>query len=242
MVYFIFPIAEVGDFWCNNRMMKKLAIGLAAMMLAMGAAEARIYRVHSSTDSSRQCEWKNCENFVGPGFRYCKRCQELARKYQLEREQAVRELMELLKGCDLPAAKGGIRKFFGYEPGSLYEIPRKLTERMCFDKDGELVVTNKLAKPFRQCNKVELKYSRFNLALYQITLFSSPDVRADRVMAEEEKTAIGRELVELFNGQITMPYPGRYEIKGAQGRQRLERRTSERRRRRRSWRTTIRRC
>ena len=208
--------------------MKKILTILAITVLAMEAgAEIKPLSVYSghhinqvphTTGSSKRCATPACDNFVGAGKVYCASCQEKLQKAQREREREVRELLAHGKDWEVQACAGGIKEICGCTLGEKY----KLSGKMCFDQDGNLVVTNKLAKPFRQCDKVELKYSKNNLALYQITAFSAPDVKADAEMAKEEKLAMEKAVYERFKGMVTIYCSGQIQVPQTRGRQQLE--------------------
>lgn len=80
-----------------------------------------------------------------------------------------------------------IESLCGYEIGSV----AKVSWRPNLDKDGNIVVTEKLKKPFRKCTHVELKYSKANHALYSIRVFAPAQkkVTDDEAWAEVETMA-----------------------------------------------------
>ena len=80
-----------------------------------------------------------------------------------------------------------IESLCGYEIGSV----AKVSWRPNLDKDGNIVVTEKLKKPFRKCTHVELKYSKVNHALYSIRVFAPAQkkVTDDEAWAEVETMA-----------------------------------------------------
>ena len=84
--------------------------------------------------------------------------------------------------------KGRIESFCGYELGSIMKLPAEPT----LDKHGNIIVTEKLKKPFHKCSQVELKYSKVNHALYSIRLFSPP----------QEKRMSDAEVTSELNGML----------------------------------------
>ena len=82
---------------------------------------------------------------------------------------------------------GRIESLCGYEIGA----GAKVSWRPNLDKDGNIVVTEKLKKPFRKCTHVELKYSKVNHALYSIRVFAPAQkkVTDDEAWAEVETMA-----------------------------------------------------
>lgn len=80
-----------------------------------------------------------------------------------------------------------IESLCGYEIGAV----AKVSWRPNLDKDGNIVVTEKLKKPFRKCTHVELKYSKVNHALYSIRVFAPAQkkVTDDEAWAEVETMA-----------------------------------------------------
>jgi hypothetical protein len=57
---------------------------------------------------------------------------------------------------------GRIMSLCGFEIGEIAKVPR----HPVLDTDGNIVMTGKLAKPFRKCTQYEVKYSKVNHALY----------------------------------------------------------------------------
>ena len=78
--------------------------------------------------------------------------------------------------------KGRAESFCGYKLGAIVKLPAKPT----LDKHGNIIVTERLKKPFHTCSQVELKYSKVNHALYSIRLFSPPQ---EKRMSDEEVTS-----------------------------------------------------
>lgn len=82
---------------------------------------------------------------------------------------------------------GRIESLCGYEIGAV----AKASWRPKLDEDGNIVVTERLKKPFRKCTHVELKYSKVNHALYSIRVFAPAQkkVTDDEAWAEVETMA-----------------------------------------------------
>ena len=80
-----------------------------------------------------------------------------------------------------------IESLCGFEIGEIAKLPRHPT----LDKDGNIVMTGKLTKPFRKCTQYELKYSKSNHALYSIRVFSPAQKKMDddAVWAEVKEMA-----------------------------------------------------
>ncbi len=74
--------------------------------------------------------------------------------------------------------KNRIDSLCGYELGLVVKVPVRPT----LDDDGNILITQRLKKPFRKCTQATLSYSRINHALYGIKLFSD----GDRKMTDDE--------------------------------------------------------
>lgn len=86
----------------------------------------------------------------------------------------------------------------GYEIGSIVKILR----RPHFDKDGNIVITQKLKTPFRKCTQVELKYSKVNHALYSIRVFAPAQKNMTDEVALAEVEAMCSALKAKFGEKI----------------------------------------
>ena len=93
--------------------------------------------------------------------------------------------------------KGRLKSFCGYELGSIMKRPAKPT----LDKHGNIIVTEKLRKPFRKCSQVELKYLKVNHALYSIRLFSPPQ---ENRMSDEEVTSELNGMLDEFKAKLEL--------------------------------------
>ena len=86
----------------------------------------------------------------------------------------------------------------GYEIGSIVKILR----RPHFDKDGNIVITQKLKTSFRKCTQVELKYSKVNHALYSIRVFAPAQKNVTDEVALAEVEAMCSALKAKFGEKI----------------------------------------
>lgn len=95
--------------------------------------------------------------------------------------------------------KGRIRSFLGYELGTIIKLPANPT----LDKHGNIILTEKLKKPFCDCSDVELRYSSINHALYSIRAFTPLQKKE---MSDEEVTSelngIAEKLKVLLGGEV----------------------------------------
>ena len=94
--------------------------------------------------------------------------------------------------------EGRIESLCGYEIGSIAKLPRHPK----LDDDGNIVVVEKLKKPFRKCTQVELKYSKVNHALYYIRLFSTGQKKMDDDAAWSELETISDAIKTKFGAKI----------------------------------------
>ena len=95
----------------------------------------------------------------------------------------------------------------GFEIGEIAKVPR----RPVLDKDGNIVMTGKLAKPFRKCTQYELTYSKVNHALYSIRIFSPAQKKMDdeaaaaelEAMTDAVKAKFGDKIASIIRGPST---------------------------------------
>jgi hypothetical protein len=80
----------------------------------------------------------------------------------------------------------------------------KASWRPKLDEDGNIVVTERLKKPFRKCTHVELKYSKVNHALYSIRLFAPAQKRVSDEDALAEVEAMADALATKFSGKLSV--------------------------------------
>ena len=83
--------------------------------------------------------------------------------------------------------EGRIASLCGFEIGKIAKLPTHPK----LDKDGNIIMTGKLAKPFRKCTQYELAYSKNNHALYSIRVLSPAQKKMDdeAVWAEVKEMA-----------------------------------------------------
>lgn len=96
-------------------------------------------------------------------------------------------------------AETRIETLCGYELGDVVKLSRKSV----MDADGNIIVTEKLPKPFRKCTHVKLKYSALNHALYSITLYSEADKEMDEDVAWREVETMVALLDKRFSSKIS---------------------------------------
>ena len=101
-----------------------------------------------------------------------KRAQEKAVEKRIAATQARKvelpaDPKRLLKNVNFDAR---ISSLCGYELGTVYRGP--VRDRV--NDEGEIVVVEKLRKPFRTCTNVMLTYSSKTFGLYRIRIFSDP--------------------------------------------------------------------
>jgi hypothetical protein len=96
--------------------------------------------------------------------------------------------------------EGRIDSLCGYEIGAV----AKASWRPKLDEDGNIVVTERLKKPFRKCTHVELKYSKVNHALYSIRLFAPAQKKVSDEDALAEVEAMADALATKFSGKLSV--------------------------------------
>ena len=94
--------------------------------------------------------------------------------------------------------KGRIESLCGFTIGDIAKVPRLPT----LDKDGNIVETGKLAKPFRNCTHYEVKYSASNHALYSICVFSPAIAKMDDDAAAKELDTMATAVKMEFDNKI----------------------------------------
>ena len=93
---------------------------------------------------------------------------------------------------------GRILSLCGFDIGEIAKVP----QHPVLDKDGNIVMTGKLAKPCRKCTQYELKYSKVNHALYSIRVFSPAQKKMDDEAAAAEQEAMSAAVKTKFEGQV----------------------------------------
>ena len=93
---------------------------------------------------------------------------------------------------------GRIMSLCGFEIGEIAKVPRHPQ----LDKDGNIVMTGKLTKPFRKCTQYEIKYSKVNHALYSIRVFSPAQKKMDDEAAAAELAAMAAAVKLKFDDKV----------------------------------------
>ena len=91
-----------------------------------------------------------------------------------------------------------IESLCGFEIGAIAKLPW----RPKLDKDGNIIMTGKLAKPFRKCTQYELTYSKKNHALYSIRIFSPAQKKIDDDAAWAEVKEMAAAVKTKFEGKV----------------------------------------
>ena len=99
---------------------------------------------------------------------------------------------------------GRILSLCGFEIGEIAKVPR----HPVLDKDGNIVMTGKLAKPFRKCTQYEVKYSKVNHALYAIRVFSPAQKKMDDEAVTAEQEAMSEAVKTKFEGKVLSWWKG----------------------------------
>ena len=94
--------------------------------------------------------------------------------------------------------EGRIESLCGFEIGKIAKLPTHPK----LDKDGNIVMTGKLAKPFRKCTQYELTYSKNNHALYSIRVFSPAQKKIDDEAAWAEVKEMAAAVKAKFGEKI----------------------------------------
>ena len=94
---------------------------------------------------------------------------------------------------------GRILSLCGFEIGEIAKVSR----HPVLDKDGNIVMTGKLAKPFRKCTQYELKYSKVNHALYAIRVFSPAQKKMDDEAAAAELKEMASAVKTKFGEKVS---------------------------------------
>ena len=164
--------------------MKKVRAAVLFMLVFTSVVEAAISRNVNGYKSDRTC--------INDGGAAVQKNKNKAERQTYAKAKSIKvEKIEMPEGAEC----GGIPVDFTWRIESLcgYEIGAvaKVSWRPNLDKDGNIVVTEKLKKPFRKCTRVELKYSKVNHALYSIRVFAPAQkkVTDDEAWAEVETMA-----------------------------------------------------
>ena len=91
-----------------------------------------------------------------------------------------------------------IESLCGFEIGEIAKLPRHPK----LDNEGNIIMTGKLAKPFRKCTQYELTYSKNNHALYSIRVFSPAQKKIDDEAAWAEVKEMAAAVKAKFEEKI----------------------------------------
>lgn len=187
--------------------------GVASLCIMESSAITYAIQPKHSVNRTKLCRnYGSCHNRTSCGRDLCQKCQNEADKNEKMRinEAAKRTAQIKVKKLEFPqGAKDYIGRTIkpecridslcGYEPGKI--APK--VSRPTVDDNGDIIVTEKLKKPFRLCNRVTLRYSAKNSALYSIRLFSDPQSKLDENAAWEELTSMTEAFSAKFGDRIT---------------------------------------
>lgn len=178
--------------------MKSALIILSVLLLA---TDAKAF----TSASGRQRGYKNGDP--------AKRINDGGASAEKEKGAAVRKARDKAKGItetkiEIPKDatynglaidhSGRIMSLCGFEIGEIAKVPR----HPVLDTDGNIVMTGKLAKPFRKCTQYEVKYSKVNHALYSIRVFSPAQKKMDDEAAAAEQDAMAAAVKTKFEGKV----------------------------------------
>jgi len=190
----------------------RIAITVVASLCIMEAS-AEIPLGKHRVNKPKLCRnYSICRNMTSYGRDLCQKCQSEADKNEKKRinEAAKRTAQIKVKKLELPQdakdyvgrpikSECRITSLCGYEPGKI--APK--VSRPTVDDNGDIIVTEKLKKPFRMCNRATLRYSAKNSALYSIHLFSDPQSKLDENAAWEELTLMTEAFSAKFGDKIS---------------------------------------
>lgn len=94
--------------------------------------------------------------------------------------------------------KSRIESLCGHELGQVVKVPVRPT----LDDKGNILITQRLKKPFRKCTQVTLSYSHVNHALYGIKLFSEGDKKMSEGDAWQELETMADAIKAKFGDRI----------------------------------------
>lgn len=176
--------------------MKKALIILSAILLA---AEATAFV------GGHQRGYKNGDSAKGindGGAKEVKEKGAAVKKVRAKAKEISETKIEIPKDATYNGLaidhSGRILSLCGFEIGEIAKVPR----HPVLDKDGNIVMTGKLAKPFRKCTQYELKYSKVNHALYSIRVFSPAQKKMDDEAAAAEQEAMSAAVKKKFEGKV----------------------------------------
>lgn len=177
--------------------MKKVRAAVLFMLVFTSVVEAAISRNVNGYKSDRTC--------INDGGAAVQKDKNKAERQTYAKAKSIKvEKIEMPEGTErggIPVDfTGRIDSLCGYEIGAV----AKASWRPKLDEDGNIVVTERLKKPFRKCTHVELKYSKVNHALYSIRLFAPAQKKVSDEDALAEVEAMADALATKFSGKLSV--------------------------------------
>lgn len=177
--------------------MKKVRAAVLFMLVFTSVVEAAISRNVNGYKSDRTC--------INDGGAAVQKDKNKAERQTYAKAKSIKvEKIEMPEGAECGGIPvdftGRIESLCGYEIGAV----AKVSWRPNLDKDGNIVVTEKLKKPFRKCTHVELKYSKVNHALYSIRVFAPAQKKVTDEDALAEVEAMADALATKFSGKLSV--------------------------------------
>lgn len=177
--------------------MKKVRAAILFILVFTSVVEAAIGRRVNGYKSDRIC--------INDGGAAVQKDKNKAERQTYAKAKSIKvEKIEMPEGAErggIPVDfTGRIDSLCGYEIGAV----AKASWRPKLDEDGNIVVTERLKKPFRKCTHVELKYSKVNHALYSIRLFAPAQKKVSDEDALAEVEAMADALATKFSGKLSV--------------------------------------
>ena len=177
--------------------MKKVRAAVLFMLVFTSVVEAAISRNVNGYKSDRTC--------INDGGAAVQKDKNKAERQTYAKAKSIKvEKIEMPEGTECGGIPvdftGRIESLCGYEIGAV----AKASWRPKLDEDGNIVVTERLKKPFRKCTHVELKYSKVNHALYSIRLFAPAQKKVSDEDALAEVDAMADALATKFSGKLSV--------------------------------------
>ena len=179
--------------------MKKVRAAVLFMLVFTSVVEAAISGKVKGYKSDRIC--------INDGGAAVQKDKNKAERQTYAKAKSIKvEKIEMPEGTERGGIPidftGRIDSLCGYEIGAV----AKASWRPKLDEDGNIVVTERLKKPFRKCTHVELKYSKVNHALYSIRLFAPAQKKVSDEDALAEVEAMADALATKFSGKLSVEY------------------------------------
>lgn len=177
--------------------MKKVRAAVLFMLVFTSVVEAAISGRVNGYKSDRIC--------INDGGAAVQKDKNKAERQTYAKAKSIKvKKIEMPEGTELGGIPvdftGRIDSLCGYEIGAV----AKASWRPKLDEDGNIVVTERLKKPFRKCTHVELKYSKVNHALYSIRLFAPAQKKVSDEDALAEVEAMADALATKFSGKLSV--------------------------------------